>query len=76
MNAAKNTENLEDNLIQSSRELWLRRFIFQQDDDQKCASKASQKRFKYNNVNVVAKQFCKTEWGKIAVSRCVSLIET
>lgn len=76
MNAAKNRENPEDNQIQSAIELRLWRFIFQQDNDQKCAAKASQKRFKDNIVNIVAEQFCKTEWSKIAVSRYVSLIET
>lgn len=54
MNAAKYGEILEDNLIQSARELRLgRRFIFQQDNDPKHTAKATQKWFKDNKVNVL-----------------------
>ena len=54
MNAAKYREILEDNLIQSARELRLgRRFIFQQDNDPKHTSKATQKWFRDNEFNVL-----------------------
>lgn len=54
MNAAKYTEILGDNLIQSARELRLgRRFIFQQDNDPKHTAKATQEWLKKNQVNVL-----------------------
>lgn len=54
MNAAKYKEILEDNLIQSARELRLgRRFIFQPDNDPKHAAKATQKWFQDHKLNVL-----------------------
>ena len=54
MNAAKYTEILRDNLIQSARELRIgRRFIFQQDNDPKHTAKATQEWLKTNQVNVL-----------------------
>uniref|UniRef100_A0AAQ5X6E9 Origin recognition complex subunit 3 n=1 Tax=Amphiprion ocellaris TaxID=80972 RepID=A0AAQ5X6E9_AMPOC len=53
-NAEKYHQILEDNLIQSARELRLgRRFIFQQDNDPKHTAKDAQKWFKDNKVNVL-----------------------
>lgn len=46
-------EFLEDNLIQPTRELRLRRFIFQQNNHLKQTVKATQKWFKDNKVNVL-----------------------
>ena len=54
MNAAKYQEILEDNLIQSARELRLgRRFIFQPDNDLKPAAEATQKWFQDHKLNVL-----------------------
>ena len=53
LNAAKYCKILEDNLIQSPRELQLGRFIFQQDNDPKHTAKATQKLYKDNKVNVL-----------------------
>ena len=54
MNAAKSREILEDNLIQTAKELRLGiRFIFQQDNDTKHTAKATQKLLKESKVNVL-----------------------
>ena len=53
MNAEKYREILAENLMQSERELGLRRgFVFQQDNDHKHKAKATQEWFKNNKVNI------------------------